>query len=369
MPAMCNHAADGSEKGDTTIDDGIVQDRRFNRRERFIPKESRRAMGSSYCKKLNFIYIVRQNLYLRTTYRLHLNTRARCYCCEVVYALVREQKTTTLNMVGKQSQASALIGDQDGVGGLNARAAAAAAASDRRGSGNAAAAVMIRRCFNDSGERAQLVQSLPPLLLLLLPADIRVCLFWSHAYSYLLYTCTHELARETKYLWQSIYKGGSPPQAVAGLLSFLQHKRGTTSAMLAVATTTIKKNDIKKKDARRGKETTARRITETFFIRPPRSYHHLRILQAQTCRGDAHRATPCSFSRRLSPTKGELRRRHRLVLLCVQLIAQILRIGSSRNAAQNDYSARSPWTIKVLKKVIMCFHEKKIFFHFYSLVL
>ncbi|CAB0029197.1 unnamed protein product [Trichogramma brassicae] len=28
MPAMCDHAADGSEKGDTTIDDGIVQDRR-----------------------------------------------------------------------------------------------------------------------------------------------------------------------------------------------------------------------------------------------------------------------------------------------------------------------------------------------------
>ncbi|CAB0036413.1 unnamed protein product [Trichogramma brassicae] len=27
MPAMCDHAADGSEKGDTTIDDGIVQDR------------------------------------------------------------------------------------------------------------------------------------------------------------------------------------------------------------------------------------------------------------------------------------------------------------------------------------------------------
>uniref|UniRef100_A0ABD2XPW0 Homeobox domain-containing protein n=1 Tax=Trichogramma kaykai TaxID=54128 RepID=A0ABD2XPW0_9HYME len=140
----------------------------FHRRERFIPKSSRRVMSSSYCKKLNFIYIDRQNLYLRTTYRLHLNTRARCYCCEVVYALVREQKTTTLNMVGKQAQASALIGAQDGVGGLNARAAAAAAASDRRGSGNAAAAVMIRRCYNDSGERAQLVQSLTPLLLLLL---------------------------------------------------------------------------------------------------------------------------------------------------------------------------------------------------------
>ncbi|CAB0044252.1 unnamed protein product [Trichogramma brassicae] len=30
MPAMCDHAADGSEKGDTTIDDGIVQDRRFD---------------------------------------------------------------------------------------------------------------------------------------------------------------------------------------------------------------------------------------------------------------------------------------------------------------------------------------------------
>ncbi|CAB0036442.1 unnamed protein product [Trichogramma brassicae] len=29
MPAMCDHAADGSEKGDTTIDDGIVQDRRL----------------------------------------------------------------------------------------------------------------------------------------------------------------------------------------------------------------------------------------------------------------------------------------------------------------------------------------------------
>ncbi|CAB0042533.1 unnamed protein product [Trichogramma brassicae] len=28
MPAMCDHAADGSGKGDTTIDDGIVQDRR-----------------------------------------------------------------------------------------------------------------------------------------------------------------------------------------------------------------------------------------------------------------------------------------------------------------------------------------------------
>ncbi|CAB0032874.1 unnamed protein product [Trichogramma brassicae] len=28
MPAMCDHAADGSEKGNTTIDDGIVQDRR-----------------------------------------------------------------------------------------------------------------------------------------------------------------------------------------------------------------------------------------------------------------------------------------------------------------------------------------------------
>ncbi|CAB0034472.1 unnamed protein product [Trichogramma brassicae] len=28
MPAMCDHAAEGSEKGDTTIDDGIVQDRR-----------------------------------------------------------------------------------------------------------------------------------------------------------------------------------------------------------------------------------------------------------------------------------------------------------------------------------------------------
>ncbi|CAB0044003.1 unnamed protein product [Trichogramma brassicae] len=28
MPAMCDHAADGSEKGDTTIDDDIVQDRR-----------------------------------------------------------------------------------------------------------------------------------------------------------------------------------------------------------------------------------------------------------------------------------------------------------------------------------------------------
>ncbi|CAB0044144.1 unnamed protein product [Trichogramma brassicae] len=27
MPAMCDHAADGSGKGDTTIDDGIVQDR------------------------------------------------------------------------------------------------------------------------------------------------------------------------------------------------------------------------------------------------------------------------------------------------------------------------------------------------------
>ncbi|CAB0030820.1 unnamed protein product [Trichogramma brassicae] len=24
MPAMCDHAADGSEKGDTTIDDGIA---------------------------------------------------------------------------------------------------------------------------------------------------------------------------------------------------------------------------------------------------------------------------------------------------------------------------------------------------------
>ncbi|CAB0038694.1 unnamed protein product [Trichogramma brassicae] len=32
MPAMCDHAADGSEKGDTTIDDGIVQDRRSPRR-------------------------------------------------------------------------------------------------------------------------------------------------------------------------------------------------------------------------------------------------------------------------------------------------------------------------------------------------
>ncbi|CAB0028406.1 unnamed protein product [Trichogramma brassicae] len=31
MPAMCDHAADGSEKGDTTIDDGIVQDRRRTR--------------------------------------------------------------------------------------------------------------------------------------------------------------------------------------------------------------------------------------------------------------------------------------------------------------------------------------------------
>ncbi|CAB0034883.1 unnamed protein product [Trichogramma brassicae] len=31
MPAMCDHAADGSEKGDTTIDDGIVQDRRFTK--------------------------------------------------------------------------------------------------------------------------------------------------------------------------------------------------------------------------------------------------------------------------------------------------------------------------------------------------
>ncbi|CAB0038317.1 unnamed protein product [Trichogramma brassicae] len=29
MPAMCDHAADGSEKGDTTFDDGIVQDRRY----------------------------------------------------------------------------------------------------------------------------------------------------------------------------------------------------------------------------------------------------------------------------------------------------------------------------------------------------
>ncbi|CAB0032086.1 unnamed protein product [Trichogramma brassicae] len=31
MPAMCDHAADGSGKGDTTIDDGIVQDRRFTK--------------------------------------------------------------------------------------------------------------------------------------------------------------------------------------------------------------------------------------------------------------------------------------------------------------------------------------------------
>ncbi|CAB0039429.1 unnamed protein product [Trichogramma brassicae] len=31
MPAMCDHAADGSGKGDTTIDDGIVQDRRPRR--------------------------------------------------------------------------------------------------------------------------------------------------------------------------------------------------------------------------------------------------------------------------------------------------------------------------------------------------
>ncbi|CAB0032351.1 unnamed protein product [Trichogramma brassicae] len=31
MPAMCDHAADGSEKGDTTIDDGFVQDRRFTK--------------------------------------------------------------------------------------------------------------------------------------------------------------------------------------------------------------------------------------------------------------------------------------------------------------------------------------------------
>ncbi|CAB0045047.1 unnamed protein product, partial [Trichogramma brassicae] len=39
MPAMCDHAADGSEKGDTTIDDGIVQDRRKNidRKWTFIP--------------------------------------------------------------------------------------------------------------------------------------------------------------------------------------------------------------------------------------------------------------------------------------------------------------------------------------------
>ncbi|CAB0032704.1 unnamed protein product [Trichogramma brassicae] len=32
MPAMCDHAADGSEKRDTTIDDGIVRDRRCTRR-------------------------------------------------------------------------------------------------------------------------------------------------------------------------------------------------------------------------------------------------------------------------------------------------------------------------------------------------
>uniref|UniRef100_A0ABD2WDN7 Uncharacterized protein n=1 Tax=Trichogramma kaykai TaxID=54128 RepID=A0ABD2WDN7_9HYME len=31
MPAMCDHAADCSEKGDTTIDDGIVQDRRLEK--------------------------------------------------------------------------------------------------------------------------------------------------------------------------------------------------------------------------------------------------------------------------------------------------------------------------------------------------
>ncbi|CAB0043862.1 unnamed protein product [Trichogramma brassicae] len=36
MPAMCDHAADGSEKGDTTIDDGIVQDRRRIFKVRFF---------------------------------------------------------------------------------------------------------------------------------------------------------------------------------------------------------------------------------------------------------------------------------------------------------------------------------------------
>ncbi|CAB0041797.1 unnamed protein product [Trichogramma brassicae] len=35
MPAMCDHAADGSEKRDTTIDDGIVQDRSVC--ARFVP--------------------------------------------------------------------------------------------------------------------------------------------------------------------------------------------------------------------------------------------------------------------------------------------------------------------------------------------
>uniref|UniRef100_A0ABD2WS29 Uncharacterized protein n=1 Tax=Trichogramma kaykai TaxID=54128 RepID=A0ABD2WS29_9HYME len=34
MPAMCDHATDGSEKGDTTIDDGIAQDRRFTKQKR-----------------------------------------------------------------------------------------------------------------------------------------------------------------------------------------------------------------------------------------------------------------------------------------------------------------------------------------------
>uniref|UniRef100_A0ABD2X626 Uncharacterized protein n=1 Tax=Trichogramma kaykai TaxID=54128 RepID=A0ABD2X626_9HYME len=33
MPAMCDHAVDGSEKGDTTIDDIIAQDRRFTKQK------------------------------------------------------------------------------------------------------------------------------------------------------------------------------------------------------------------------------------------------------------------------------------------------------------------------------------------------
>ncbi|CAB0038176.1 unnamed protein product [Trichogramma brassicae] len=56
MPAMCDHAADGSEKGDTTIDDGIVQDRRLIFKKRLCGAP--RIIAVNNCSKFQPISLV-----------------------------------------------------------------------------------------------------------------------------------------------------------------------------------------------------------------------------------------------------------------------------------------------------------------------
>ncbi|CAB0033684.1 unnamed protein product, partial [Trichogramma brassicae] len=61
MPAICDHAADGSEKGDTTIDDGIVQDRRFRI---YLQGKLSAALFSDYLKKILKPYVTNKEFLL-----------------------------------------------------------------------------------------------------------------------------------------------------------------------------------------------------------------------------------------------------------------------------------------------------------------